>query len=120
MKVIRSDEADRSGRAVPDPGAMLAMNWLQGPGETMDVGIVSMTAGSRIPRHIHLGGQVIVVTGGRGFVETADGRVEVGPGDIVIAPKGEAHVHGAADDSDFSHITVTTGGYEFPDGPPPG
>jgi quercetin dioxygenase-like cupin family protein len=55
----------------------------------------------------------MVVTGGRGFVETAGERVEVGRGDVVICPPGELHTHGACDDSSFSHLTVTTGGYTF-------
>jgi len=35
----------------------------------------------------------------------------------VIAPPGELHVHGALADHPFGHLTVTTGGYHFPDQP---
>ena len=41
-------------------------------------------------------------------------NVELSPGDVVSCPPGELHTHGAAGDSHFSHLTVTTGGYTFP------
>lgn len=59
-----------------------------------------------------------MVTAGRGFVETSGNRVEIGEADIVICRPGELHTHGALGDTPLSHLTVTTGGYSFPD--PPG
>jgi quercetin dioxygenase-like cupin family protein len=56
---------------------------------------------------------VIVVISGRGYVETADERVVVGPGDVVISPPGELHTHGADAAGPWAHLTVTTGGYRF-------
>jgi quercetin dioxygenase-like cupin family protein len=92
---------------------------LEGPfnGPRLDVAIVTVSPGGVTPPHLHLGGQVIVVTAGRGFVETGGTRVDVGEGDIVICPPGELHTHGAAEDCALSHLTVTTGGYSFPEQP---
>jgi quercetin dioxygenase-like cupin family protein len=101
---------------VPDESGRLVPAWLEGPysADQLDVGIVTASHRGTTPPHVHLGGQVIVVTAGRGFVETADQRVEVGPGDVVICPPGEPHTHGALDDQPFSHLSVTTGPYTFP------
>lgn len=35
------------------------------------------------------------------------GRVDIRPGDVVTASPGEVHWHGAAPDSDMTHISVT-------------
>ena len=60
-----------------------------------------------------------MVTAGHGFVETGGNRVEIGEADIVICPPGELHTHGALGDTSSLHLTVTTGGYSFPDPPGP-
>lgn len=95
----------------------LDVDWLHGPtrDDHLDVGLVSVSEGTATPTHVHLKGQVIVVIEGRGFVRTRDEEVEVGPGDVVIADPGELHTHGAVDGSDWVHLTVTTGDYEFPE-----
>ena len=112
--------ADHSDQ-IPETTTMAPPYWLEGPhnGDRLDVGIATFAAGAVVQPHNHLGGQVIVVTAGRGFVETGGERVEVSPGDVVICPAGELHSHGAVPDESFAHLTVTTGGYSFPDGPPP-
>jgi quercetin dioxygenase-like cupin family protein len=119
MRLVRADEVHSLG-AEPDEPGRLVPQWLEGPfnGDRLDVAVVTLSPGGAAPPHVHLGGQVIVVTGGRGFVETAGERVVVGEGDIVICPPGELHTHGAEADSPFSHLTVTTGGYSFPEPPP--
>jgi quercetin dioxygenase-like cupin family protein len=120
MKVIRATEVDRLAAATPSDAATLAVNWLAGPthGAPLDVGMVTISAGGVAAPHSHNGGQVIFVLTGRGFVETAAGRVSVGPGDLVISPPDEMHTHGAEPDASMSHLTVATGGYEMPDPTP--
>jgi quercetin dioxygenase-like cupin family protein len=90
---------------------------LEGPfnADRLDVGMVTMSPGGVTPPHVHIGGQVLVVTAGRGFVEADGARHTVAPGDVVICPPGELHVHGALADQPFAHFTVTTGGYTFPE-----
>ena len=113
---MAAGEVEQTSAQVPEePGALVA-HWLEGPfnSDRLDAGIVTVSRGGATPPHVHLGGQIIVVTAGRGFVEAAGERWVVGPGDLVICPPGELHSHGAHGEDSFSHLTVTTGGYEFP------
>ena len=80
-------------------------------------GVVTVSAGGTTGRHLHIGGQIIYAISGRGWVEANGERVELEPGDLLSCPPGELHDHGAVTDSHFSHLPVTTGGYEFPDRP---
>ena len=115
MRFVPSDEVQQRASAVSD-GAGVAPQWLEGPhnADRLDVAVVTVGAGAATPPHVHIGGQVIVAVSGRGFVEAGGERVDLAPGDVVISPPGELHTHGAADDTPFSHLTVTTGGYDFP------
>lgn len=119
--MVRADEAAARAATPPEPGSGLAAQWLEGPHNAaqLDVGLVTLAPGGATPPHVHLGGQVIVVLTGEGFVETEGERIEIGPGDVVITPPGELHTHGAVSHSPMAHLTVTTGGYSFPE-PPPG
>lgn len=116
MRVIKAEEGAGLSSSVPEQEGVLQPHWLEGPfnADRLDVGIVTLSPGGAAPPHVHVGGQVIVATAGRGFVETGGERVELGPGDIVITPPGELHTHGALDGESFAHLTVTTGGYAFP------
>jgi quercetin dioxygenase-like cupin family protein len=116
MKIIRRDAVSDLIEDAPTGGPGLRVNWLEGPenGDRLDVGFVNVSAGSSTPPHVHLGGQVIVVIAGSGFVETDDERVAISPGDVVICPPGELHTHGADPDASLAHLTVTTKGYTFP------
>jgi quercetin dioxygenase-like cupin family protein len=117
VRVVRAGEAAEISAGMPAEEGRLLPNWLEGPfnGPRLDVAIVTVSSGGATPPHAHLGGQVIVVTAGHGFVEAGGTRVDVDEGDIVICPPGELHTHGAAADSSLSHLTVTTGGYSFPE-----
>nr|WP_321469111.1 cupin domain-containing protein [uncultured Desulfobulbus sp.] len=65
--------------------------------------------------HIHNadkgGGQILLVTGGRGYYQEfgKDAR-ELRAGDVVVIPAGVKHWHGAAKDSWFVHIAVEVPG----------
>lgn len=55
----------------------------------------------------HKGGQILLVTGGRGWYQEADKTAqELNPGDVVYIAPGVSHWHGAAKDSWFSHIAL--------------
>ena len=94
----------------------LDLTWVQGPttNDELDVGVVKVAAGAQTPPHSHDKGQVIVGVAGQGFVELEGERVVVMQGDVVICPAGEYHVHGAAPDHDWEHLTVTTGTHGGP------
>ena len=72
---------------------------------------VQFAPGARTDWHTHPGGQVLYVVSGSGVVQTDDGStLEISPGDVVHAPPGERHWHGAAPDSTMMHLSLTSGG----------
>lgn len=72
---------------------------------------VQFAPGARSDWHTHPGGQLLYVVSGSGVVQTGDGATTViGPGDVVHAPPGERHWHGAAPDSPMMHLSLTSGG----------
>ena len=76
----------------------------------LNVGSVHFAPGARTAWHSHDGGQTLYVTEGRGLVHSrGDGTVEVRTGDVVYAPDGEEHWHGAAPDHFMTHLTLTEG-----------
>ena len=78
---------------------------------------VTFEQGCRNNWHIHHaksgGGQILLVTGGRGwYQEWGKKPQELHPGDVVVIPAGVKHWHGAAADSWFSHLAVEVMGEE--------
>ena len=80
------------------------------PLSTQQVGIYNVTfePGCRNFWHIHhKGGQILLVTGGRGWYQQWEKpALALKPGDVVNIPAGVKHWHGAAKDSWFSHLAV--------------
>ena len=72
------------------------------------IGNVTFEPGCRNHWHIHhKGGQILLVTGGRGwYQEWNQPPRELTAGDVVNIPAGVKHWHGAAADSWFAHIAV--------------
>lgn len=72
------------------------------------IGNVTFEPGCRNNWHIHhKGGQILLVTGGRGYYqEWGQEAIELRPGDVVNIPPEVKHWHGAACDSWFSHLAV--------------
>ena len=63
--------------------------------------------GCRNNWHSHTGGQLLLVTAGRGYYqEKGEPARELRPGDVVEIPADVVHWHGAAPDSWFSHLAV--------------
>jgi quercetin dioxygenase-like cupin family protein len=78
------------------------------------VNSVSFTPGARTYWHRHGGGQLLVVTAGRGVIANRDGQVQVlGSGDVVWAEPGEEHWHGACGDTVVTHLAVSHGTTEW-------
>ncbi len=68
---------------------------------------VTFEPGSRSAWHTHPLGQTLIVTAGRGFVQSWGGPVEeIRPGDVVSCPPAEKHCHGATPDSAMTHIAI--------------
>ena len=71
------------------------------------VGNVTFEPGARNNWHKHPGGQILLVTGGRGYSQDDGRKVQVlREGDVVKVAPGVKHWHGAAPDSWFSHIAI--------------
>lgn len=72
---------------------------------------VQFEPGARTDWHTHPDGQVLYVVNGAGLVQKDDGTtVEISAGDVVYAPPGERHWHGARENSPMMHLSLTTGG----------
>ncbi|SFM98412.1 Cupin domain-containing protein [Izhakiella capsodis] len=74
----------------------------------VNIGNVVFEPGCRNNWHIHhKGGQILLVTGGRGWYQEWDhpARLLVA-GDVVNIPPETKHWHGAAKDSWFAHIAI--------------
>lgn len=68
---------------------------------------VTFEPGCRNNWHSHTGGQLLIVTAGRGYYqERGEPPRELLPGDVVEIAPNVVHWHGAAPDSWFSHLAV--------------
>lgn len=72
------------------------------------IGNVTFEPGCRNNWHIHHGGgQILLVTGGRGWYQAwGEPAQELAPGDVVSIPPEVKHWHGAAANSWFCHLAV--------------
>lgn len=70
-------------------------------------GVVRFSAGARTAWHSHGRGQTLIVTSGRGRVQSEGTEVkEIGPGDVVWIPANVKHWHGATPDSEMTHVAI--------------
>ncbi len=64
---------------------------------------------TRTDWHSHDGGQILLVTEGKGlYQEEGKEHVVMKPGDIIMAEPGVKHWHGAGKNGQFAHISVST------------
>lgn len=79
------------------------------------IGNVTFEPGCRNNWHKHPGGQILLITGGRGwYQEFGKEARELYPGDVVKIPANAKHWHGAAKDSWFIHIYIATNAHKGP------
>lgn len=76
-------------------------------GSDVSIDYVHFPRSVRNKFHKHANDQVLIVLKGQGIVATKKKAVRVKKGDVVWAPAGEVHWHGATAGSSFSHISVT-------------
>jgi quercetin dioxygenase-like cupin family protein len=68
---------------------------------------VTFEPGARTAWHTHPVGQLLIVTAGCGWAQTASGPVEeIQVGDVVWFAPGEKHWHGAASSTAMTHIAI--------------
>jgi quercetin dioxygenase-like cupin family protein len=78
------------------------------------VNIATFAPGARTKWHSHTVGQLFLVSAGRGMVATRDGECRaMQAGDVVFAPAGEVHWHGAGPDSFVVYSVVSLGKTEW-------
>jgi quercetin dioxygenase-like cupin family protein len=86
------------------------------PPSKLNIGAVHFTPGARTAWHSHDGGQTLYVTEGRGLVQPRGQQVvEIRAGDVIYAPDGEEHWHGATPDDFMTHLSITEGGPHWGD-----
>ena len=89
------------------------MAQLHGP-SPIGVGSVHFAPGARTAWHNHSIGQTLYVTEGEGRVQSRGDRIIIiRPGDVIQAPGGEWHWHGAAPDHFMTHVSMSEGDAEW-------
>ena len=72
--------------------------------------VVTFRDGARTGWHRHGEGQVLYVLDGTGRCGTREGdAASLAPGDLVSAPPGEWHWHGAAEGASLTHLALSFG-----------
>lgn len=80
------------------------------PTDGVMVNAIVFAPGARSYWHRHEHGQVLIVTAGEGYVCADGGESQVvRAGDVIWAPPGERHWHGAGDESYLTHIAISIG-----------
>lgn len=83
------------------------LNMLTPVGSALPIGNVTFEPGCRNNWHSHAGGQVLLVTGGRGYYqEWGRPARPLKAGDVVDIPANVKHWHGAAKDAWLVHIAI--------------
>ncbi|MBO9129467.1 cupin domain-containing protein [Bacillus sp. 165] len=73
------------------------------------IGNVTFEPGARNNWHKHAGGQILLVTGGKGYYQEEGKPVQMlHEGDVVKILPDMKHWHGATPDSWFTHIAIST------------
>ena len=111
MEIRRMSEIPKESAAGPlFTGDDVGRQQLAPESNDFNISVVHFGTGIKNKLHYHESDQILIVTGGVGVVGNAEGETKVEEGDVVFAPAGEQHYHGAAPDNSFAHITVTRKG----------
>lgn len=71
------------------------------------IGNVTFEPGARTNWHIHPGGQILLVTAGKGYYqEKGKPAQRIRNGDVVRIPPETEHWHGAAPDCELTHVAI--------------
>jgi 4-carboxymuconolactone decarboxylase len=72
------------------------------------IGNVTFEPGARTKWHYHPGGQILLVTRGKGFYQEKGKQIEIiQEGDVIKIPPNVIHWHGASPTDSFTHITIS-------------
>jgi quercetin dioxygenase-like cupin family protein len=108
MQVIKMNDVAKQGYASPlFTGPDVSRQTLLPDSKEYNVNVVHFGRGVRNKFHAHDCEQVLIITSGNGYIATETEKVAITVGDVVLIAAGEKHWHGAAEDSEFSHIYVS-------------
>lgn len=117
MKELEHGTIFKKGEPNPYGQYFVGQSYLAMLTQLNGVGVANVTfePGCRNNWHIHRaasgGGQILLVTGGRGYYqEWGKDAQELHAGDVVAIPTDVKHWHGAAKDSWFAHIAIEVSG----------
>ncbi len=114
MQVIKMDAVAKEKFESPlFTGPDVSRQTLLPDSKEFNVNMVNFGKGVRNKFHAHDSEQVLIVTSGKGYIATEKEKIEITLGDVVLIPAGEKHWHGAAEDSEFSHIYLSRLGSEL-------
>ena len=72
------------------------------------IGNVTFEPGARTNWHKHPGGQILLVTDGKGYYQERGKQAQlIKKGDVVRIPPNTEHWHGAAPDSSLTHVAIS-------------
>jgi quercetin dioxygenase-like cupin family protein len=117
VKINRGREAGASSEDRTDGETFTGTVWAdpvlrEVPG--VNVNTVFFAHGGRTYWHRHTEGQLLLVTGGAGLVQSRGGGAErVGAGDVVHSDPGEEHWHGSGRGTMMVHTAVSLGVTEW-------
>jgi quercetin dioxygenase-like cupin family protein len=109
MDIKRSgSQPSRTGRAEYFTGTVRIDPLFQAEAPARTLGVnVTFEPGARTAWHTHPLGQALIITAGRGLVQSWGGPMEeVQPGDVIWWLPGEKHWHGATATTGMTHIAI--------------
>ncbi len=75
----------------------------------VNIGSVTFEPGARTNWHYHKGGQILLVSDGKGLYQEKGKPIEIiKKGDVVKCPPNLEHWHGATPDEEMTHIAIGT------------
>ena len=110
----KGDDPFALGTLMPDNPNFTDKAWLQGYVAPQDgfgctVANVTFAPGCRNSWHSHKGGQILLCTSGKGYYQEKGKPIQLLlPGNVVKIAPDVIHWHGAAPDSEFTHIAIGT------------
>lgn len=111
---LKSDGQFARGTLMPENPNFTGDAWLQGfvapqDGFGCTVANVTFAPGCRNSCHSHKGGQILLCTSGKGYYQEKGKPIQLLlPGEVVKIAPNVVHWHGAAPDSEFTHIAIGT------------
>lgn len=109
MKIVRAaSQPARSGPAENFTGTVRVTPFFEsGEPDGMSAAAVAFERGARSAWHKHPGGQLLIVTEGKGLVQERGERPQtVRAGDVIWTPPETEHWHGASADAEMTHTSI--------------